>query len=431
MKYVHVIGAGLAGCEATWQLVKRNIPVKLHEMRPQVSSPAHKSALFSELVCSNSLRSDSLQNAVGILKAEMRLLDSLIIQVADSTRIPAGSALAVDREGFAQKITDIISKHPLVEVIHQEMQEICEGPTIIASGPLTSDALSDAIKKHTKQEYFHFYDAAAPIVEKESINLKKAYYKSRYDHGDQAAYINCPMNQREFENFYQELINAQCVKQHAFEEHFFEGCMPIEEIARRGAKTLLFGPLKPVGLAKENASIPHAVVQLRQDNVAASLYNLVGFQTHLTWGEQKRILQLIPGLENVNIVRYGVMHRNSYLCAPKILKATYQDQQREDLFFAGQLSGVEGYVESAASGLLAGINMAQLLHEKACVVLPPTCVIGSMAHYITHADPNSFQPMNANFGIMQLLAKVKKSDRKAAYAKQALEIISNFESTLT
>lgn len=427
MKRVTIVGAGLAGCEAAWQLIKRNIPVKLIEMRPKVSSPAHHSDQFAELVCSNSLRSDSLQNAVGILKEEMRLLDSIIMKTADATRVPAGSALAVDRDSFSKNITDFLSDHPLVEIVHEEVSSIPEGPVIIASGPLTSDALSKAIQEYTHEDYFHFYDAAAPIIEKDSINFEKAYIKSRYDKGD-AAYINCPMNKDEFDAFYQALLDAETAELHAFEEEtYFEGCMPFEEMARRGEKTLLFGPMKPVGLETPDGKKPYAVVQLRQDNAVATLYNIVGFQTHLKWGEQKRILSMIPGLENVSIVRYGVMHRNSYICAPKVLRATYQHCTRNDLFFAGQLCGVEGYVESAASGLLAGLNMANQIMGKPCVNLPPTCVMGSMANYITTASPKYFQPMNANFGIMRLVEKVRKKERKEAFAKQALKVIENYK----
>lgn len=427
MKKVTVVGAGLAGCEAAWQLVKRNIPVRLVEMRPKTSSSAHHSENFAELVCSNSLRSDSLNNAVGILKEEMRHLDSIIMESADATRVPAGSALAVDRQAFSRRITEQLKQHPLIEVVQEEVTQIPDGPCIIASGPLTSDALSKAIQEYTHAEYFHFYDAAAPIIEKDSIDFSKAYIKSRYDKGE-AAYINCAMNKEEFDAFYEELIHAETAQLHEFEdETYFEGCMPFEEMARRGRQTLLFGPMKPVGLKRPDGTTPYAVVQLRQDNAVASLYNIVGFQTHLKWGEQKRLLSMIPGLQNVSIVRYGVMHRNSYLCAPKVLRPTYQHVQRDDLFFAGQLCGVEGYVESAASGLLAGMNMANLMREKAVVELPDTCVIGSMAHYITHASERYFQPMNANFGIMRLLEKVKKKDRKEAFAKQALSVIDTYK----
>lgn len=427
MDKVTVVGAGLAGCEAAWQLVKRKIPVRLVEMRPKTSSSAHHSENFAELVCSNSLRSDSLNNAVGILKEEMRHLDSIIMESAEATRVPAGSALAVDRQAFSRRITEQLKQHPLIEVVQEEATQIPDGPCIIASGPLTSDALSKAIQEYTHADYFHFYDAAAPIIEKDSIDFSKAYIKSRYDKGE-ATYINCAMSREEFDAFYEELIHAETAQLHEFEdETYFEGCMPFEEMARRGRQTLLFGPMKPVGLERPDGTTPYAVVQLRQDNAVASLYNIVGFQTHLKWGEQKRLLSMIPGLENVSIVRYGVMHRNSYLCAPKVLRPTYQHVQRDDLFFAGQLCGVEGYVESAASGLLAGMNMANLMREKAVVELPDTCVIGSMAHYITHASERYFQPMNANFGIMRLLEKVKKKERKEAFANQALSVIDTYK----
>lgn len=427
MEKVTVIGAGLAGCEATWQLVNRGIPVTLIEMRPKKMTPAHKSEKFAELVCSNSLRSNALTNAVGVMKEEMRMFDSLIMKVADETSVPAGSALAVDRESFSQIITDTIKNHPLVEVVEKEVLEIPEGNVIVATGPLTSDGLSKSIQEMFHQDYFYFYDAAAPIVTKESIDFNKAYYKSRYDKGE-ADYINCPMNKEEFDAFYQALINAETAELKEFEEEkYFEGCMPFEEIARRGEKTLLFGPMKPVGLETPDGQRPYAVVQLRQDDAAASLYNIVGFQTHLKWGEQKRILSMIPGLENVEIVRYGVMHRNTYLCAPRCLKPTYQSQTRDNLFFAGQMCGVEGYIESSASGMLAGLNMANRLHGKEEVILPPTTAIGAMAHYITHTNPAYFQPMNANFGIMRMDMKVKKNEKKAAYAKQALEVMSEMK----
>lgn len=427
MERVTVIGAGLAGCEATWQLINRGIPVTLIEMRPKKMTPAHKSDKFAELVCSNSLRSNTLTNAVGVMKEEMRMFDSLIMKVADETSVPAGSALAVDRESFSQIITDTIKNHPLVEVVEKEVLEIPEGNVIVATGPLTSDGLSKSIQEMFHQDYFYFYDAAAPIVTKESIDFNKAYYKSRYDKGE-ADYINCPMNKEEFDAFYQALINAETAELKEFEEEkYFEGCMPFEEIARRGEKTLLFGPMKPVGLETPDGQRPYAVVQLRQDDAAASLYNIVGFQTHLKWGEQKRILSMIPGLENVEIVRYGVMHRNTYLCAPRCLKPTYQSQIRDDLFFAGQMCGVEGYIESSASGMLAGLNMANRLYGKEEVVLPPTTAIGAMAHYITHTNPAYFQPMNANFGIMRMDMKVKKNEKKAAYAKQALEVMKEMK----
>lgn len=427
MERVTVIGAGLAGCEATWQLIKRNIPVRLVEMRPKKESPAFHTDRFAELVCSNSLRSNAMNNAVGILKEELRQMDSLIMKSADMHAVPAGSALAVDRETFSQHITDTIKNHPLVEVVNEEMTSLPEGPCIIATGPLTSDTLAKAIHDFTAEDTFHFYDAAAPIIEKDSIDFSKAYYKSRYDKGE-ASYINCPMNADEFEVFYDALIHAECVNLHDFEkETYFEGCMPIEEMARRGKKTMLFGPLKPVGLEKDKDSHPVAVVQLRQDNVAASMYNIVGFQTHLTWPEQRRVFALIPGLENLKITRYGVMHRNSYLSSPVVLKETYQSKKRDDLFFAGQLTGVEGYVESCASGLIAGINMALYMQGKEPICFGNTCVMGSQAYYITHCDAKHFQPMNANFGIMHLNEKCKKHERKEKFASQALARIAQIK----
>ena len=427
MEKVTVVGAGLAGCEATWQLIKRNIPVRLVEMRPKKESPAFHTDRFAELVCSNSLRSNAMNNAVGILKEELRQMDSLIMKSADMHAVPAGSALAVDRETFSQYITDTIKNHPLVEVVNEEMTSLPEGPCIIATGPLTSDSLAKAIHDFTAEDTFHFYDAAAPIIEKDSIDFSKAYYKSRYDKGE-ASYINCPMNADEFEIFYDALIHAECVNLHEFEkETYFEGCMPIEEMARRGKKTMLFGPLKPVGLEKDKDSHPVAVVQLRQDNVAASMYNIVGFQTHLTWPEQRRVFSLIPGLENLKITRYGVMHRNSYLSSPVVLKETYQSKKRDDLFFAGQLTGVEGYVESCASGLIAGINMALYIQGKEPICFGNTCVMGSQAYYITHCDAKHFQPMNANFGIMHLNEKCKKHERKEKFASQALARIAQIK----
>ena len=423
-KTVNVIGAGLAGCEACWQLIRKGYHVRLYEQRPVKSTGAHHTDQFAELVCSNSLRSNALTNAVGLLKQEMRMLDSLIMQVADRNALPAGSALAVDRENFAHEITEIIHASPLVEVITEEVTEIPEGPTIIATGPLTSDGLAKSISEYFQLDSLYFFDAAAPIVTKESINMDVAYYKSRYDKGD-ADYINCPFTKEQFEVFYHELINAETAEVHGVDkEIYFEGCMPIEVMAKRGPQTLTFGPLKPVGLGRGEER-PYAVVQLRQDNAVDTLYNLVGFQTHLKWGEQKRVFSLIPGLENCEIVRYGVMHRNTYLKSPLILKPTYQCQKRDDLFFAGQMTGVEGYIESSASGLLAGHNMALYLSGQQPLVLPPTTMIGAMAHYITHAGEN-FQPMNANFGIFELQTFVRKQDRKNAYSAQSLPIIEEY-----
>ena len=426
MEKVNVIGAGLAGVEAVHQLVRRGIPVRLYEMRPVKMTDAHKSEYFAELVCSNSLRADGLNNAVGVLKEEMRMNDSLIIKFAREHQVPAGGSLAVDRKGFAKAITEYISSHPLVEVIHEEVTQIPEGPTIIASGPLTSEPLSNAIKELLHEDYFYFYDAAAPIVTKDSIDFDKAYYKSRYDKGD-AEYINCPMTEEEFDAFYDALMQAEVVKPKDFEEIFFEGCMPFEEMARRGKQTLLFGPMKPVGLEKDGGKRSHAVVQLRQDNAVGSLYNIVGFQTHLKWGEQDRIIHMIPGLENAKIVRYGVMHRNCFICSPRYLKQTYQYIDRDDLFFAGQMTGVEGYVESAQSGMVAGMNMARYLNRQSLLVFPRETVMGSLAYYITHGDESHFQPMKANFGILPDLAtRVKKKEKKQAYATRAIDTMKEF-----
>ncbi|MBB6175808.1 methylenetetrahydrofolate--tRNA-(uracil-5-)-methyltransferase [Anoxybacillus tengchongensis] len=426
---VTVIGAGLAGSEAAWQLAKRGIRVKLYEMRPVKQTPAHHTDKFAELVCSNSLRANTLTNAVGVLKEEMRRLDSVIMKAADSCSVPAGGALAVDRHEFAAKVTEMVANHPNVTVVREEVTTIPTGPTIIATGPLTSQPLSEQLQALTGEEYLYFYDAAAPIVEKESIDMEKVYIKSRYDKGE-AAYINCPMTEEEFERFYDALISAETVPLKEFEkEIYFEGCMPIEVMARRGKKTLLFGPMKPVGLEDpRTGKRPFAVVQLRQDDAAGTLYNIVGFQTHLKWGAQKEVIRLIPGLEQAEIVRYGVMHRNTFINSPKLLKPTYQYKERDDLFFAGQMTGVEGYVESAASGLVAGINAAHYVLGKELVVFPQETAIGSMAHYITSANPKHFQPMNANFGLFAPLDEPIKDKKKKneQYAERALRTIQNF-----
>ncbi|MGM7720360.1 FADH(2)-oxidizing methylenetetrahydrofolate--tRNA-(uracil(54)-C(5))-methyltransferase TrmFO [Metabacillus sp. Hm71] len=430
---VNVIGAGLAGSEAAWQLAKRGIQVRLFEMRPVKQTPAHHTEKFAELVCSNSLRANTLTNAVGVLKEEMRILDSVIIKAADECAVPAGGALAVDRHEFAGKVTELVKGHPNVTVINEEVGEIPSGPTIIATGPLTSKSLSEQLKTLTGEEYLYFYDAAAPIIEKDSINMEKVYLKSRYDKGE-AAYLNCPMTEEEFDRFYEALISAETVPLKEFEkEIFFEGCMPIEVMAQRGRKTMLFGPLKPVGLEDpKTGKRPYAVVQLRQDDAAGTLYNIVGFQTHLKWGPQKEVLSLIPGLENAEIVRYGVMHRNTFINSPRLLKATYQYKDREDLFFAGQMTGVEGYVESAASGLVAGINAAHLVLGKDLVEFPNETAIGSMAKYITAANPDNFQPMNANFGIFaELPERIKsKKERNEMHANRALETIQKISKNL-
>lgn len=429
MTVVNVVGAGLAGSEAAWQLANRGIKVKLYEMRPKVKTAAHHTDKFAELVCSNSLRANNLTNAVGVIKEEMRIMNSLIIASADRCSVPAGGALAVDRHEFAQHVTTSLQQHPNIEVLTDEVTEIPEGITIIATGPLTSPSLSERLKELTGEEYLYFYDAAAPIIEKDSIDLNKVYLKSRYDKGE-AAYLNCPMTEEEFDRFYEALISAETVPLKEFEkEIFFEGCMPVEVMAARGKKTLLFGPMKPVGLEHpETGKRPFAVVQLRQDDAAGTLYNIVGFQTHLKWGPQKEVIQLIPGLENAEIVRYGVMHRNTFINSPKVLKPTYQFKERETLFFAGQMTGVEGYVESAASGLVAGVNAALLAVGKEPVVFPHETAMGSMAHYITATNSKTFQPMNANFGLFKELdRKIKnKKERNEEYANRALKTIQNF-----
>jgi methylenetetrahydrofolate--tRNA-(uracil-5-)-methyltransferase len=429
MTVVNVIGAGLAGSEAAWQIAKRGIKVNLYEMRPVRQTPAHHTDKFAELVCSNSLRANTLTNAVGVLKEEMRKLDSVIIAAADACSVPAGGALAVDRHEFAEHVTRKVKNHPNVTVHNEEVIDIPEGTTIIATGPLTSESLSERIKNITGEEHLYFYDAAAPIIEKDSIDMDKVYLKSRYDKGE-AAYLNCPMNEQEFNAFYEALISAETVPLKEFEkEIFFEGCMPIEVMASRGKKTMLFGPLKPVGLEDpETGKRPYAVVQLRQDDAAGTLYNIVGFQTHLKWGPQKEVLRLIPGLENAEIVRYGVMHRNTFINSPNVLKDTYQLKERESLFFAGQMTGVEGYVESAASGLIAGINAARVAVGTQPVVFPHETAIGSMARYITTANQKNFQPMNANFGLFpDLPEKIRgKKERNEQHAHRALETIQNF-----
>lgn len=429
VQVVNVIGAGLAGSEAAYQIAKRGVQVKLYEMRPVKQTPAHHTDKFAELVCSNSLRANSLTNAVGLIKEEMRRFDSVIIRAADECAVPAGGALAVDRHEFAGKVTEYVKNHPNITVVHEEITEIPEGPTVIATGPLTSQALSEQLKALTGEEYFYFYDAAAPILEKESIDMNKVYLKSRYDKGE-AAYLNCPMTEEEFDRFYDALVTAEVAVLKEFEkEVYFEGCMPVEVMAKRGKQTLLFGPMKPVGLEDPSTGkTPFAVVQLRQDDAAGTLYNIVGFQTHMKWGAQKEVFSLIPGLEQAEIVRYGVMHRNTFLNSPKLLRPTYQFKERDDLFFAGQMTGVEGYVESAASGLLAGINAARLVLGEDPVVIPPVTAIGSMAHYITNTNVKHFQPMNANFGLFPPLEiKVKKKlERYEAYSNRALETIQNF-----
>ncbi len=427
VKTVNVIGAGLAGSEAAWQLAEAGVPVNLYEMRPVKSTPAHHTANFAELVCSNSLRGNGLTNAVGVLKEEMRRLNSVVITSADETAVPAGGALAVDRDNFSELITKRVKEHPLVTVISEEITEIPEGITIISTGPLTSESLAADIAEYNGSHGFYFYDAAAPILDGSTIDRDKVYLKSRYDKGE-AAYLNCPMTEEEFMRFYNALIEAEVAPQKEFEkEKFFEGCMPIEVMAKRVVKTMLFGPMKPVGLEDpKTGKRPYAVIQLRQDNAAASMYNIVGFQTHLKWGEQKRVFQLIPGLENAEFLRFGVMHRNSFMNSPELLRPTYQSKKRDDLFFAGQMTGVEGYVESAGSGLVAGLNAARLAKGEELLEFPRETAIGSMAYYITHAEGKHFQPMNANFGLFPALPERIK-DKKLRYetlAERALNALS-------
>ncbi|MDW5471858.1 FADH(2)-oxidizing methylenetetrahydrofolate--tRNA-(uracil(54)-C(5))-methyltransferase TrmFO [Staphylococcus equorum] len=431
---VNVIGAGLAGSEAAYQLAQRGIKVNLIEMRPVKQTPAHHTDQFAELVCSNSLRGNALTNAVGVLKEEMRRLDSLIISAADKARVPAGGALAVDRHDFAGYVTETLKNHPNVTVLNEEINSIPDGYTIIATGPLTTEKLAAEIVEATGEDQLYFYDAAAPIIEKESIDMNKVYLKSRYDKGE-AAYLNCPMTEEEFNIFYDALMEAEVAPVNEFEkEKYFEGCMPFEVMAERGRKTLLFGPMKPVGLEDpKTGERPYAVVQLRQDDAAGTLYNLVGFQTHLKWGAQKDVIRLIPGLENVEIVRYGVMHRNTFINSPDVLTEKYELIGREEVHFAGQMTGVEGYVESAASGLVAGINVAHKIKGKGGVVFPRETMIGSMAYYISHAkNEKNFQPMNANFGLLPTLEKRVK-DKKLRYEKladRALSYLDNYKQTL-
>ena len=426
MKKITVIGAGLAGSEAAWQAARRGAEVILYEMRPKSFTPAHKTGGFAELVCSNSLRAAGLENAVGVLKEEMRRLGSLIMEAADATAVPAGGALAVDREGFSRYITEKLCNHPGVAVVHEELDAVPapgDGVVIVATGPLTAGNFAGSVRELTNQEYFHFFDAAAPIVTLESVDMTKAYRASRYGKGE-AAYINCPMTESEYRTFWHELVNAQTAPVKDFEaETFFEGCMPVEVMAARGEDTLLFGPLKPVGLEHPvTGERPYAVVQLRQDNAAATLYNIVGFQTHLKWPEQRRVFGLIPGLEGAEFVRYGVMHRNSFINSPLCLLPTYQLKSCPEIYFAGQMTGVEGYVESASSGLVAGINAVRTAEGLEPYVFPPETAHGALAHYITTADPENFQPMNVNFGIMPPLGRVRggKKKRKQLHAEKAL-----------
>ena len=435
MKKIIVVGAGLAGCEASWQAANAGALVELYEMRPLRRSPAHQTDGFAELVCSNSLRGASLENAVGVLKEEMRRLGSLIMEAADATAVPAGGALAVDRTQFSDYITVHIRSHPNITVHHEEITEIPQTDdsiVIIASGPLTDGALSEEIARLLGNDSLYFYDAAAPLVSFASIDMSKAYRASRYGKGE-AAYINCPMDEAQYEAFYTALTTAETAQAHDFEkEIFFEGCMPVEVMASRGKDTLLYGPLKPMGLEHPETGVrPHAVVQLRQDNAEGTIYNIVGFQTRLKWGAQQRVFRMIPGLENAEFLRYGVMHRNSFINAPRHLRPTFRTQTNEALFFAGQMTGVEGYVESAASGLIAGLNAVRRAADRESLVFPRETAHGALAHYITSCDPSCFQPMNINFGLLPPLEHIprrtRKPEKKRMLAERALTALARFQ----
>lgn len=424
---VKVIGAGLAGCEAAWQLANRNIDVRLYEMKPKKMTPAHHSPDFAELVCSNSLRGDRLENAVGLLKEELRRLDSLILSCAEATRVEAGGCLAVDRGGFSQMVTEKIRSHPRITVVEEEVTQVPEGPVIIATGPLTSDALSQAIGEYFGETgYLHFFDAAAPLVTAESIDMELAWWQSRYDRGT-PDYVNCAMSKEEYEAFWQALTTAQEAEVHGFEDkNVFEGCMPVEVMARRGIDTLRYGPLKPVGLTDpRTGKEPYAVVQLRQDNAMGSVFNLVGFQTHLKFGEQKRVFSMIPALKNAEYVRYGVMHQNTFLQSPKLLDRFYADRRNPLVAFAGQMTGVEGYVESTASGYLAAVAMAAKVQGRPLPEFPKTTAIGALGQYISDESVENFQPMNINFSIIAPLEQRirKKAEKNLAISNRALDVI--------
>ncbi|MBK8984586.1 MAG: methylenetetrahydrofolate--tRNA-(uracil(54)-C(5))-methyltransferase (FADH(2)-oxidizing) TrmFO [Chloroflexi bacterium] len=426
-KELIVVGGGLAGTEAAWQAAEQGIQVRLFEMRPHTTTPAHVSDRLAELVCSNSLGSNLVHKAPGLLKAELRGLGSMVLECAEQTAVPAGSSLAVDRDQFAELVTSRIANHPNIELVHEEVTAVPDQPAIIASGPLTAAPLAQAIGALSGQEHLYFYDALSPIVNYESINLEIAFRQSRYDEGEQVDgdYLNCPLTRAEYETFTAALLAAETITLKEFEREdakFFEGCMPIEAMARRGEKALAFGPMRPVGLIDpRTGKRPYAVVQLRQDNLAGSLYNIVGFQTNLRWGEQKRVLHLIPGLENAEFMRYGMMHRNTYINAPQLLQPTLQLRSRADLFFAGQITGVEGYVGNVGTGLLAGLNAARLLNGQHPVILPTSTMLGALCHYVTHAEAKDFQPMKANFGLLPPPQQpMGKSDRYHWYSERAL-----------
>lgn len=432
MDNVKVIGGGLAGSEAALQLAKRGIDVELYEMRPKKSTGAHVGSDFAEFVCSNSLGSSDVTNASGLLKKEMETLGGELIKIAYECSVPAGNALAIDRTLFSSKVTEKIKQNEHITIINDEVEEIPEGNVIVASGPLTSDKLSESIKSFTKEEHLHFFDAIAPIIEKDSINFDIAFYASRYDKGE-ASYINCPMNKKQYEKFYNYLINAPKIELKEFEKKakFFESCLPVEVLASRGVDTLRFGPMKPVGLVdKRTGEENYAVVQLRQDNSAKTLYNIVGFQTNLKWGAQKELVSLIPGLENANIMRYGVMHRNTFINSPELLNPSLQTRARKDLFFAGQITGTEGYTESIASGLLAGINIARHINGEELLVLPTETMLGALTNYITSPVQKHFQPINSNWAIvkeMDIPKKIRKNkkEKNKILSDRALEVLSN------
>ncbi|MCM0081919.1 methylenetetrahydrofolate--tRNA-(uracil(54)-C(5))-methyltransferase (FADH(2)-oxidizing) TrmFO [Geomonas sp. Red32] len=431
---ITVIGGGLAGCEAAWQIASRGVKVKLYEMKPNAYSEAHHLPGLSELVCSNSLRGDSLENAVGLLKEELRRLGSLFMEAAEATKVPAGGALAVDRSLFSEYITKKIEQHPLIEVVREEVTEIpSEGIVVVASGPLTSGALAEKIGE-LAGEYLYFYDAIAPIVAADSIDLSKAFRASRYGKGDGDDYLNCPMDKEQYERFVEEILKAEKVERKSFEKVVhFEGCMPIEEMASRGVETLRFGPMKPVGLVDPRVGVEaHAVIQLRQENREATMYNLVGFQTKLTWPEQKRVFSTIPGLEQAQFLRLGSMHRNTFINAPRLMLATCQLKSDPRVFFAGQITGVEGYVESASSGFLAGVNAARLAKGEELTVPPPETAIGALAQHITNAEADHFQPMNVNYGLFPPLPgkKIKKKEKRGILAQRGLEALEKWQPEL-
>ena len=440
MTELTIIGGGLAGSEAAWQAAERGLSVRLYEMRPQVATGAHETSNLAELVCSNSLGSNLPDRASGVLKNELRRLGSMLLECAEASALPAGQALAVDRVGFARRVTERIESHPRIEIIREEVTEIPQGPVIVASGPLTSERLSQSIAALNGEGHLFFFDAIAPIVDARTINMEVAFRASRYDTGeqDEGDYINCPFDKTQYEAFVSALGTAERIELRSFEEAirggvkagtFFEGCLPVEIIAERGSESLAFGPMRPVGIRDRNGKRPHAVVQLRQDNLAGDLYNLVGFQTNLKFPEQKRVFRMIPGLENAEFVRYGQMHRNTFIASPKILRPSLQHKVRDDLFFAGQITGVEGYMGNIATGLLAGWNAARLLDGKPPLALPPTTMLGALCHYVTHADMRDFQPMKANFGILPPLPhaeRIGKRERARAHAERALTDLENY-----